>query len=39
MQALKDTWVRCDWTAVAVLAAMLAIISVPSFERVAAALR
>jgi hypothetical protein len=30
---------RCDWTAIAVLVAILAVISVPSLESLATALR
>jgi len=39
MRRLEALLSRCDWTAIAVLVAMLVIASVPSFERVAAALR
>lgn len=39
MEAFRHTWPRCDWPAVAVLVAMLAIISAPSLERMTAALR
>ena len=39
MGHLRAVLSRCDWTAVVVVVAMLAVASVPSFERLIAAIR
>jgi hypothetical protein len=39
MTPVRALMSRCDWTAVAVVAVMLAVASVPSFERLIAAMR